>query len=254
VHGCGVLADIPSDTRRLAQPIARREGGLNLLLFHGSRDDGQWLQAHKSTYPFSRDELLNQRMDWVALGHYHGHQVLEDPSGRPRAAYAGSLFAGGLDETGPKGVVIVELAEDACSLEFVALDPREVRKVRCDLTGSGFSEDALARVRRTLADAGTRSQDLVLLELVGRRAPGLELDRMRAIAEEYFHLRIDSSSLIPDVPLSDYPSAEDAITVEQRFVARLRERVESGDEVARRALLYGLDALKRGRIDTFYSD
>jgi hypothetical protein len=59
--------------------------------------------------------------------------------------------------------------------------------------------------------------------------------------------------LRPDVDLSRYPSASEARTAEERFVASLREAVLSGDSIAGRALLYGLDALQ-GRLESRYED
>ncbi|HEX9641079.1 MAG TPA: metallophosphoesterase [Candidatus Krumholzibacteria bacterium] len=254
VSGCGVVANVPSGTRRLAQALRKTAGALNILLFHGSRDDGQWLQADKSTYPFSSQELLAQGFDWVALGHYHAQQTILGDDGRPRAAYAGSLTAGGLDEQGEKGALVVELQDGACEVEFVALDQRRVRHVSCDLSGCAYEEEALRRAEAALAESGAASGDMILLELRGRRALALPLDALDILARGYFHLRIELSKLVPDIPLCDYPPAEQASTVEQRFVAQLRENVEQGDVTARQALFYGLDALHLGRLDTRYTD
>lgn len=254
VSGCGVRADLPSDERRLAARLQREQGRLEILLFHGSRDDGQWLQAHKSTYPFSREELLAQDFHWTALGHYHGHQLLHDDGGRPRAAYAGCLFAGGLDEQGRKGALIVELSEEETQVQFVAIDERRIHDLRCDLSGCEFAEQARERAIAALQEAGVAEQDMVLLRLVGRRRAGLELGALRELSEDCFHLRLDLSGLRPEVDLSAYPTLEAARTVEERFVARLRERVEAGDEMAGRALLYGLDALHEGRLEVRYED
>jgi DNA repair exonuclease SbcCD nuclease subunit len=256
VTACGVAANLPSEDRRLRARIERPEALLSLLLFHGSRDDGGFLQKTKSTYPFSIDELRAQGFHWTALGHYHGHQVLHQPDGTPLGAYSGCLLAGGLDELGAKGALVVELGEGAPRVEHVVMDPRELRVVRCDLSGAGYAEQARARVEEALRAAGAREEDLIHLQLIGRRASGLELDFLEEIVPRYFHLKVDLSGLMPDLDLSQYPSMEEARSTEERFVARLRQQAESNDprsaETARRALLYGLDALSRGRLDTRY--
>lgn len=255
VTGCGVVANLPSEDRRLKARIPRDAGDISILLFHGSRDDAGLRQGHKCTYPFSRDELLAQAFDWVALGHYHGRQVIYDDEYRPRAAYAGCLVAGGLDERDDHGVLIVTVGPEKTEVEPVRVDPRRIHLLPCDLTGSTFREDALSRVSTVLQAAGVESEDMVLLELTGRRAPGLDLSFLDEVASGYFHLRVDASRLAADVDLASYPDLDEAATTEQRFVARLKALLEGPEaETARRALLYGLDALNRGQIDTRYEE
>ncbi len=253
VTGCGVQANLPSATRRLAARIDPVESALSLFLFHGSRDDGTWLQSDKATYPFSKEELLAQGFHWTALGHYHDAQILNDSSGVPRAAYSGCLQASGLDEMGAKGCLVVEVSAANVKVDRIPLDRRQIRRVECDLTGSFFAEDARSRVVAALQAAGCDEQDLLLLELVGRRSPGLDLSFLGRMANDFFHMKVDVSQLHPDIDLDDYPELDEAVTVEQRFVARLKTSLEGEDApTARRALLYGLDALHRGRIDNRY--
>lgn len=253
VTGSGVAFDRPSTERRLGPPIDRPGAAIELLLFHGSRDDSGFLQADKATYPFSREELLAQGFTWTALGHYHAHQVITGDDGRRRAAYSGCLTAGGLDETGPKGVIVVEIDDTGTSVEFLRLDPRAVHDVECDLTGAGFAEVARERLEHALADIP--SGDLVRVRLTGRRAAGLDLGWIDRFGGDRFHLRVDSSGLRPDLDLDAWPDEDAARTIEERFVARLKALGESGDELlARRAMLYGLDALQRGRLDLRYED
>lgn len=253
VTGSGVAFDRPSDERRLGRRIGREVAPTEILLFHGSRDDSGFLQADKSTYPFSSQELLGQGFAWSALGHYHAHQIIQDATGRPRAAYSGCLTASGLDETGPKGALVVEIDDARTSVEFLRLDPREVRDLECNLTGASFAE--MAEERLTNALAGCSDQDLARIRLTGRRAIGLDLGWLDRFGRDRFHLSVDSSQLRPDLDLENWPDESQARTIEDRFVARLRALGESGDaELARRAMLYGLDALQRSTLDLRYED
>lgn len=256
VTGCGVAFNRPSDERRLGQPVKRDSAELSLLLFHGSRDDSGFLQADKSTYPFSSAELLAQGFGWTALGHYHAHQLISDRQGQPRAAYSGCLSAGGLDETGPKGALVVMMDRGRTSVEFVRLDPRAVHDISCDLGGAGFAEAARERLDQALD--GIPDTDLVRVRLTGRRAEGLDLGWLDRFGRERFHITVDSSALRPDLDLENWPEEAAARTIEERFVSRLKALTESSDAEAaaqaRRALLYGLDALQRGRLDLRYED
>lgn len=252
VTGCGVAANEPSAERRLAARIPRPDADLSFLLFHGSRDDGHWLQSSKATYPFSRQELLGQDFTWTALGHYHGRQILDDDTGRPRAAYAGCMFARRADETDPHGALVVTVTADQTTVEPVELDPRRIVRVEADLTGCRFREEAAARVDAALDAAGARPDDLVLLEATGRRTRGLDLGFLPRVADRYFHLAWSLGRLQPDV---DLESLDPEGTVEQRFLARLKPLLDDDpDGTARRALLYGIDALERGRLEARYED
>lgn len=251
VTGCGVAFDRPSDERRLGPAIQREAAAQSVLLFHGSRDDSGFLQADKSTYPFSSAELLAQDFTWTALGHYHAHQIIADSGGRPRAAYSGCLTASGLDETGAKGVLIVELEEGRTSAEFLRLDPREVHDLECNLTGAGFAEVAQERLNRVLADCD--AGDLVRVRLTGRRATGLDLGWLERFGRDRFHLTVESAGLRPDLDLENWPGESEARTIEERFVARLSQPRDD-DATARRAMLYGLDALQRASLDLRYED
>jgi len=134
VTACGVAANQPSQLRRLAARIDRPESDLSLLLFHGSRDDGGYLQSQKATYPFSEEELRLKGFSWTALGHYHERQEFHAVDGALIGAYSGSLLAGGLDERGSKGALVVRLLEGRSEVEFLSLDPRQVRAIECDLS------------------------------------------------------------------------------------------------------------------------
>ncbi len=256
VTACGVAANLPSQLRRLATRIDRPDSSTSLLLFHGSRDDGGYLQSQKATYPFSEEELRAQGFSWTALGHYHERQELRAENGAVLGAYSGSLLAAGLDERGSKGALVVRLLEGRSEVEFLPLDPRQVRAIECDLSSCSYSDAAFAKVEEALRGSGAREEDLIYLRLKGRRTRGLELHFLDQIAPRYFHFASDFSGLVPDIDLNRYPPLKDARTTEERFVAQLRQRLEKSDpeeaEIARRALLYGLDALSQGRLDSHY--
>lgn len=256
VTGSGVAANTPDATRRLATRVPRSGHGLHVLLFHGSRDDGAFLQPDKATHPFSRDELLAQDFAWTALGHYHQRDVILDDAGRARAAYGGCLIAGGLDEQAPRGALVVEVTHETTHVEPLHLDPRNVRAIDVDLTGAEFAEAALERVYGALDAAAAQDGDLVLVRARGVRAHGLDLSSLDQAAQPYFHFRLDVSGLRAAVDTSVYPPLEDAATTEERFVATLRDTPPEGVPADRvhRALLYGLDALRTGRLDTRYEE
>jgi len=80
-----------------------------------------------------KSALADPAWDYVALGHVHKHQSLND-DGHPPVVYAGSLeridFG---EEEQPKGFCWVELARGETTWEFVEVDARRFVTVRADV-------------------------------------------------------------------------------------------------------------------------
>lgn len=80
-----------------------------------------------------KSALADPAWDYVALGHVHKHQSLND-GGYPPVVYAGSLERIDFGEEGqPKGFCWVELARGEAAWEFVKVDARPFVTVRADV-------------------------------------------------------------------------------------------------------------------------
>jgi exonuclease SbcD len=85
------------------------------------------------TLTFPLEIFVDDRVDYVALGHIHKHQVVRQE--RPLALYAGSLeridFG---EEKEDKGFVHVQLERGKAAFEFHSIQPRSFVTVDVDLT------------------------------------------------------------------------------------------------------------------------
>ncbi len=80
-----------------------------------------------------KSALADPAWDYIALGHVHKHQSLND-GGYPPVVYAGSLERIDFGEEGqPKGFCWVELARGETEWEFVEVDARPFVTVRADV-------------------------------------------------------------------------------------------------------------------------
>jgi len=80
-----------------------------------------------------KSALADPAWDYVALGHVHKHQSLND-GGYPPVVYAGSLERIDFGEEGqPKGFCWVELARGKTTWEFIEVDARRFVTVRADV-------------------------------------------------------------------------------------------------------------------------
>lgn len=105
------------------------------------------LVGYTTTFPLST--FLDPRLDYVALGHVHKYQVLNEFA--PAVVYAGSLervdFS---EEKEDKGFVHVSVSRGKTKFEFKSIDPRPFITVDID---AGSQLNATAAVCQAVADA-----------------------------------------------------------------------------------------------------
>lgn len=84
------------------------------------------------TLTFPADMLIDKRVDYVALGHIHKHQVIRKE--QPVIVYAGSLERVDFgEEREDKGFILVDLKRNETRFEFHSISPRPFVTVEADL-------------------------------------------------------------------------------------------------------------------------
>lgn len=87
------------------------------------------------TLTFPTDMLVDRRVDYVALGHIHKHQVIR--KSEPAIVYAGSLERVDFgEEREDKGFVHVQLSRRDTKFKFHSISPRPFVTVEADLLAS----------------------------------------------------------------------------------------------------------------------
>ncbi len=117
--------------RNLSAP-ERHDDMPYVMLAHGDTGTGA-----ADYNPISRDDLIKCGMDYVALGHIHARSPLQK-AGETSFAYPGCTEGRGYDETGKKGVLIVTIAEDEVSEEFVPLGGVRYEIISVDVSGGNM--------------------------------------------------------------------------------------------------------------------
>ena len=141
-----------------------------------------------------KSALADPAWDYVALGHVHKHQSLND-GGHPPVVYAGSLERIDFGEEGqPKGFCWVELARGETTWEFVGVDARRFVTIRAD-------------VRDELNPLMALQQEVAAHDL------------QDAVVRLILHLRADQESLVRDRDVR-------ALLADAYFVGGINREVE----------------------------
>jgi DNA repair exonuclease SbcCD nuclease subunit len=228
LHGCSYARQ--DESRNLAQDYPEAlPCWLNIGVLHTALAGSS---LHLPYAPCSLDDLLNRGYQYWALGHVHAHAALHQD---PPVIYPGNLQGRHVHESGPKGCVVAEVADQrVAGWEFVALDSVRWAEVTVEAAGCAALDEVLERVRDELALAAEGLDGRVLavrLGIAGTTAAhgALHADRARLEAEaQAAAFRAGSDILIERVTLRTRAAAAhlpgpDALGEIVRAMASLRD-------------------------------
>ncbi len=121
----------------------KRRQKYEILLAHGGDE------AH---IPIHKRELLAQGYDYVALGHIHKPQVLEEN----KIVYAGALEPIDINDTGVHGYVAGEFTEHGCKTRFVPAASREYRQIEIVVDKRTTGYELAGKIKEAIEQEGTR--------------------------------------------------------------------------------------------------
>ena len=258
ITSCVHTQNIVAEQRQFAMPFPKRQGMINILLFHGSCLNYA-PEGKKITLPFTDEELLSQGFDYAAIGHYHSYSEITDAQGLVRGAYSGCPAGRDLSETGEKYILVGNLdSKQGATLEKVKVDKRCIYSLEVSCTGLTHSEAVLNKVAQKVKEKTTNKDDIVFVKLTGLMPPDFDIDiPPYFMADDYFHLKIDPSGLEPDYNLNSL--SKETESTQGKFINGMLEmEKQAKDEQERRichnALLYGLDSLIQKKVRARYED
>lgn len=208
------------------------DGGLSLMALHGEVD------GRGGYGPISTQSIAKSGLTYLALGHIHQCSGLQR-AGETFWAYPGCPQGRGFDETGDKGVLLVEASSSGVSAQFCPLPGPRYRVLSAPVTGRPPAQallDALGEDCR---------EDYCRVTFTGE-AQGLDLPALRALGEPLcrsLELR-DETVISRDLWLR---AGEETLT--GLFLRELRARLDAAQDDGQRRLLelaarYGLAALE----------
>lgn len=273
VHGLGW------SRREIRQPLLRgyRVPGdrrAHVVLMHG---DLAGREGETPYLPVTAEDIEGCGADYVALGHLHGPRMVEKGK-RILGGYPGSPEPLGFGEPGEHGVWLGTVARGKVEMEFIPTASRRyvIGEVRVS-PGEGTGE--VAEAVRQAFEPASMERDFFRVNLVGLvdAEEPVELAAIReALHKDFYYLELVDAT-VPDYDLEELkrqhrgdmlglfvtrleellqqarqqgssegqvpPTGPWATGPGEAYLADNRERPVAREEILRRALYYGLDAL-----------
>jgi len=138
------------------------------------------------TLTFPAEIFVEQRVDYVALGHIHKHQVVR--AANPLIVYAGSLERVDFgEEHEDKGFIHVNLQKGETTHQFISIQPRAFITVEADVTGEEKPvEKLLAKIEKAIKPGSVMR---LRYKVNQDQLPEIDEDLLRARCDEALSIR-----------------------------------------------------------------
>lgn len=228
-------SSMPSD---MFSTLSLDESRRNILVLHGEvkgsmgESEGISLTAAKG-----------HGIDYIALGHYHRHEVYEIDR-RGVAVYSGTPEGRGFDEVGECGFVMLTVDAMGISYNFCPFAKREIEIIEIPLDNMNSESDVYAAVDNELSKIPLSG--IVRVKLVGKRNPevypSLESIKMKH-KDRYYHFEVEDESRTKINP-DDYRYSK---SVMGEFIRLVYSKDELSDEDKEAIIRCGLAAMNGDR-------
>ncbi|TFB10412.1 DNA repair exonuclease [Candidatus Marinimicrobia bacterium MT.SAG.3] len=197
--------------------------GFHIALIHGSLGVGDHIEMHSRSVPLNRKRLVKTGMNYIALGHYHNFDEINE--GGVTVVYPGTLEGMGFGEDGERWLVVAELSQKGVKIRKEKINKRTLLSETIDLSDSSDATSTVRDRLKELSDDNT----LLKLELTGSAESTVDVDSLlKAYEEQFFLLKIvDNLSLLDSKRIEILRSE---VSVRGNFVDSLLNGLEKLDD------------------------
>ena len=210
----------------------KQNNQINILLAHG---------GDERDIPMNRRKMQESGFDYIALGHIHKPEIISD-----KMAYSGSLEPIDKNEIGERGYIFGEIVKDQegrnkTTIRFIPNAVREYKRVELNVT-------------KDTTNGSLRDQAETMIQTLGEQH--IYSFRIQGLRDELIHFDKEALKLlgnvleVEDCSVPDYDFEalyrENEGNLIGLFIHKILEGSEK-DEVAKKALYYGIEALLGSR-------
>ena len=204
----------------------------NIFVVHGSLDSG--LEKEREYNPIKSKMLKSLKFDYVALGHVHKTNYLDNTN----IVYPGSTISFGFDELGKHGMIIGEINKKTVKTEFISLDEREFKEFNLDISDIMSKEGLIEK----LNDLDLKINVLYKIVLTGNKNFNVDTYEVLKL--------ISNKQILKIKDLTRYNIAIEELAKEINlrglFLKEILEldKEKYSEEIIKRAIDIGLDVLE----------
>lgn len=210
--------------------IKLKENKINILLTHTQLNG---VADEKQYNPIVLNELKNICFDYVAIGHIHKREIINN-----NIVYPGSTVSLGFDELGKHGMIVGDLDKEHIDIKFIELDDKEFKEIEFDISELYSVEELLEKIQ----EINIANNEFYKIILVGNKNFEINTHKLISQIEEKNILKIKDKSKIA----FDLNEISNNITLKGIFVKEMLTELgkkEANREMIERAIEIGLDAL-----------
>ncbi|MGN1310739.1 MAG: exonuclease SbcCD subunit D [Clostridia bacterium] len=161
----------------------KNKNKINILIIHGDIDASK--NADNLYNPISKNEIQKAGFDYVAMGHIHKRQVINE-----NIVYPGSTVSLGFDEQGEHGLFDVSLSKDNLEINFVKLDERIFEEKSIDITEINTQEELIEFINNIYIEENV----MIKLILIGTRNFEIEENKILKLISNKNILKIKNKT------------------------------------------------------------
>lgn len=204
----------------------------NILVLHGE------LGNNSSYLPLNVDELNSLNMDYIALGHIHKPQIINN-----RIAYCGCPEPLDFGETGDRGIIQGSIEDKKTEFEFIPFSKRKFIETKVLINeGMGYP-DIMRQIRNV--DIGNKMMDFYRINLNGFIQRNISIQNLdKDLNDDFYHIEITNNT-IWDYDLEQLEEENKENIIGQFIMAMKNKGID--DPTVKDALYLGLEVLLKGR-------
>ena len=217
---------------------AEDDGLVNLMVLHGDS-----VNAGSPNNAISKAQIAASGLDYLALGHIHMQSGLLK-EGRTHYAWPGCPMGRGFDETGEKGVYIVQADKQSADVRFVPMHGKKY-----EILSVAAGDDARSAILAALPE--DTHNDIYRIILTGEAAEVSVAELHRALDERFFSVEFKNRT----VPKRELWAQAQEDTLRGLFLRELKAKYDAADEEGKalyaQAARLGLDAMDGREVSEF---
>lgn len=204
---------------------------INILITHGSLNSSK--MQEKQYNPISEKELEKIGFDYVALGHIHETNYIENK----KIVYPNSTISLGFDEIGKHGMIVGNIEKNNLKIEFINLDERKFEEINLEISEINSQEELIEKINEIKIDENTWTKII----LTGKRKFEINKNIVFNLIKNKNILKIKDETKL-NYNLEEISKEQSLKGIFVKEMLELMENEEYTKDEIEKAILIGLDA------------